>query len=442
MIVLRAMKISKRLLLILAAPLVLLFLVALVLYDRQRAANEPIAAPGVSLDAEPIAPELQAAVDAWWAVRGGVLDADLVAWTTTVGNMTDDEWAAVEPLIAAYRALVERPDYFMQAIDLGESAPMTPYPSFGTDARAMARLMMWQSGLALESGDHAAALDLAASIAHSARIDRYSAGFLQGMGAAVLTSAVRAWLPAIRATGDPDLLRASRDAQDRLASQLIFLPPDLELPYWDHVGVMRDLQRRGVEIEITPLGGNEVMRTLAESQMRYLTETLIPRVRTAGGNTSSLEQQLTGYQMQYDLFDYTSGPADFILHPLRTRTASILRGIGQSALDGTHLYINDSLIRFDLLRLETAERLYTLATGAPPQSINDLVPDYLDEALADRFDPEGGLYRRAGVWYSIGPDGIDDGASVRYEYRVSPLGDIFLPRAEPPIPPSDPPPAP
>ncbi|HYW79334.1 MAG TPA: hypothetical protein VE890_07130, partial [Thermoguttaceae bacterium] len=57
-------------------------------------------------------------------------------------------------------------------------------------------------------------------------------------------------------------------------------------------------------------------------------------------------------------------------------------------------------------------RCYRLETGELPDTLADLMPDYLSEVPEDPFSSSPLIYRRAGdeyVLYSVGKDGIDDG---------------------------------
>jgi len=59
---------------------------------------------------------------------------------------------------------------------------------------------------------------------------------------------------------------------------------------------------------------------------------------------------------------------------------------------------------------------YRLAKGRLPQALSDLVPDYLGGVPEDPFDGKHLKYRLLDpgfVVYSIGDDGIDDGATER-----------------------------
>ena len=88
-------------------------------------------------------------------------------------------------------------------------------------------------------------------------------------------------------------------------------------------------------------------------------------------------------------------------------------------------------VRFGLLRLRTAARLYELERGRPVEQIDDLAPEYLPALPIDYFSPDGAPLKWAeserADFYSIGPDEVDDEARIPYgatSGAMSP-GDIF-----------------
>jgi hypothetical protein len=76
-----------------------------------------------------------------------------------------------------------------------------------------------------------------------------------------------------------------------------------------------------------------------------------------------------------------------------------------------------TLCKFDLLRLETARRIYTLEHGGKaPARQQELVPALLPALPLDRFAKDKAPYRTAaGRIYSLGPDAVDQRGAVRYD---------------------------
>ena len=96
----------------------------------------------------------------------------------------------------------------------------------------------------------------------------------------------------------------------------------------------------------------------------------------------------------------------------------------------TEAYTQDafSRARFDLLRLETARKIYKLEQGKEPERIEELIPDYLPEAPFDIFSKNRSPYREKPFYYSIGPDGVDQKGARLYDPTNGTIsaGDVFL----------------
>jgi hypothetical protein len=81
-----------------------------------------------------------------------------------------------------------------------------------------------------------------------------------------------------------------------------------------------------------------------------------------------------------------------------------------------------------------AIRLFEMEKGHLPQSLDELVPEYLENVPLDPFDLKPLRYRkREGKWviYSIGPDGKDDGGVRNYVYRQGEEGTDIILEGEP-----------
>ena len=72
--------------------------------------------------------------------------------------------------------------------------------------------------------------------------------------------------------------------------------------------------------------------------------------------------------------------------------------------------------RFQTARTALAIERYRQATGNLPDTLSELIPGYLDAIPQDPFDGEPLRYKKLDVGfvvYSIGEDGLDDGAKER-----------------------------
>lgn len=75
---------------------------------------------------------------------------------------------------------------------------------------------------------------------------------------------------------------------------------------------------------------------------------------------------------------------------------------------------DNALARRGLARLAVTLRLYRMESGHYPDSLSQLVPDFLDKLLSDPFSRKDFVYRKEGqgfVLYSVGDDLTDDGGA-------------------------------
>ncbi len=81
-----------------------------------------------------------------------------------------------------------------------------------------------------------------------------------------------------------------------------------------------------------------------------------------------------------------------------------------------------------VMEVRLAVRAFTLEHGAPPRSIQALVPGYLPRIPRDPFAPRSITYRlKQGrpLVYSVGPDGVDDGGrSIKGPVSSGSRGDL------------------
>ena len=110
-------------------------------------------------------------------------------------------------------------------------------------------------------------------------------------------------------------------------------------------------------------------------------------------------------------------------------TLATLYSISRPNAEEAHVRELAALSQFDLLRLRTAHKLYTLEHGSEPEAMADLVPDYFPEIPPDLFSEDGAPYRRsASAYYSIGPDRTDQDGAVHFDISngTTSAGDVFL----------------
>ena len=89
--------------------------------------------------------------------------------------------------------------------------------------------------------------------------------------------------------------------------------------------------------------------------------------------------------------------------------------------------------KLDLLRLETARKLYTLEKGSAPAKLADLALADLPQIPADVFAAEKATFKESEKgFYSLGPDRKDNANAIAYDPTNGTLsvGDIALGRGE------------
>jgi hypothetical protein len=115
------------------------------------------------------------------------------------------------------------------------------------------------------------------------------------------------------------------------------------------------------------------------------------------------------------------------LFPLRLAEAfNRLRGqVSPTDRAVTHSRTAEANIR--LLRVDLALRLYRAEHGRFPAQLSALVPGYLDAPPLDPFNGQPLIYRLQGasyLLYSVGPDGKDDGGTLKQRSPSATNGDF------------------
>ncbi len=106
-----------------------------------------------------------------------------------------------------------------------------------------------------------------------------------------------------------------------------------------------------------------------------------------------------------------------------------LSGLGPVDIGNPDEYIRRNVALVRLLRCELAIRAYKALHGQEPDSLDDLVPEWLPEAPADPHGSGKLIYRSTGaghVLYSIGPNHVDDGGTHVETSVLGKEGDLFL----------------
>lgn len=84
-----------------------------------------------------------------------------------------------------------------------------------------------------------------------------------------------------------------------------------------------------------------------------------------------------------------------------------------------------------LIMTEAAVRRYAIENGSPPESLADLVPEYLPAVTVDPYGDAPLRYRRIEdgyLLYSVGANGVDDGGqhAIYHEAKTNREADLFF----------------
>jgi hypothetical protein len=201
--------------------------------------------------------------------------------------------------------------------------------------------------------------------------------------------------------GRPDVLRGVLEEMNGLDKQINQdVLQDALMVEW--VGMLRNYARRGYEIEFEP-----------EVPLRYYFRQVVEISMEEGGGGRELEHW--NHLMNVPI---ASRAVEEILVKLAIPNfqEAQTRELGAKA-------------QYDLARLTIAARIEELETGKPTEDLSALVEKYFPEGIADPFADEEYL-TEDGVEtiYSIGPDGTDDAAGIRYDPSNGTMsrGDIFI----------------
>lgn len=116
------------------------------------------------------------------------------------------------------------------------------------------------------------------------------------------------------------------------------------------------------------------------------------------------------------------------LFPLRLMEAFDRRRGQVSAIEKAMRHPRAAEANIRLLRVDLALRLYRAEHGSFPAQLSALVPRYLDALPLDPFNGQPLIYRLQGasyLLYSVGPDGKDDGGTLKQRSPSATNGDFI-----------------
>ncbi len=337
------------------------------------------------------------------------------------------------PALAAFEALVRRPDYVIDSNrPCGEpdANGMAPRPNFLIIQTAV-KLLGIRSRVEASKGDFDSALRTSELMVRATRTNRHSWMITNLIGIAVLAIASNNWHAIVEVCDDAPRIRQSLNAITEQSGGIYFFPPEIPIVALDTVGQLVSFRLGGMNIEMENKSTSELHAIKLLIYAEAIEAHRLPTLKVG----SPEYQQARAHTREYKRAEFWIDPkrggwkARLIPRTLLEYNRAKLYSIAiPNFLEATTREAS-ALAKLDLARIEAAKRVYKLESVQAAPSIEALVPEYLPEALVDRFDESGGGYGWEPVVYSIGPDRIDNKATVQYDPTNGTIsrGDIFFP---------------
>lgn len=372
----------------------------------------------------------------------------------------DDVLRDAAPLMAAFERLVNQPDYEIEAGAAGpvfqgatppngeRSINLPPLPNF-LAIQVMSKLLALDAVRLAKSGRDAEAWERIQTILRASKTHPHAVLISQLIGIAILNVGAGAGSDIIALCDDPTVVRGALEEQNRRADRLQFIRRDVPWNTLDLIGSLRGLKRLGLPIPpIEGVTGRDLHAISLGSSARYIEEFVLPELKDRPEDQAYVKAAASGDHNQSVL---AGGPISGVrdvflriagfLHAPRLYLITLPNGLEATTRESI------ALAKFDLLRIQMASRLFFLETGREAATLADLVPKYLPTPPHDRFPSadspsrtsdevqaflpdaaSGDPYAFAPVPHSIGPDGIENGASILYDPTngTRSAGDIVL----------------
>ncbi len=355
----------------------------------------------------------------------------------------EEELQKHKDLLTVYKSLVLQPDYEMDALPLKDadlkSADDSSYPPPEPDFQiyyAANTLIILETKLAVQQKKFSDASYLAEIIIRSAKGHNYlsvselfNVSKEYGDGADI-------WNYVMEECEDPASLRHALTRQNDLRRDTGFFSNNILSSLGDEISLARRYNRIGFNIKIKGHTERSLWGQLFLADADYCEKFILPRVVEPGLRDkllSSIKENrmnavlVTGYGGNYTP-----------LWPKITSWAYAPLIIVFSIPSGLELYDKIARVKFDLLRLNTAWKLFRLEHGREPLNAEELVPAYFPQMPKDIFSRNSNPYLRGSNpelmpetrFYSVGPNGTDECASKLYDPKTKKSdqkdGDIFL----------------
>lgn len=339
-------------------------------------------------------------------------------------------YALYEPVIKAFKKLIDHPDYEIEALNcvanLSEVRGI-PVPNF-LSLQNNVKLLALEAEMFCEDGKFDKAFENAQYIIRAAKTDKYSLIISQLIGIAMLNIGSKSWYDSVTKCNDIKLIKETFDKQKQLKPTSGFFSRDINISISDNLGYIKIASRYGIKSNVDGMTGQEIQAERFRVEAEFLEKLVLPKI-----NDSLRKQEIKQIIENNRIVCALAGGEPI---GLKAILASI---VGPFVRDSFTMAINPnqeealtrddiSFTKYNLLMIETAKKLYALEHNKEIKSIAELVPDYLSEIPVDCFDKDGNLIKYEEEIYSVGPDKTDDKGQLLYDPTngtISP-GDIFF----------------
>ena len=402
------------------------------------------------MDAPPISKETQAAVARMFAIWNpeATGDKNFVQQLKTLNesrfydrippNQLDyallgGELAKAAKMLESFEAVISRPDYEIDA--MASPGPFGDVPSSPQFLMTLngAKMLRLKALMLAHEGRMEEALHVAELATRASRACQYTMLITQLIGVAINRIGTNTWAEVVGQCTDPALLRRTLERQNAMLKQCDFLSSPAPVLMIDDLGAIRQLRRHGQAVEYENLTAQQIRARAREGRVEYLKRVVRPAAAGDPKMAEEIEKRIADFQMQSAIF---GGHAYSAVGACRKFVASFARpmlfrmAVPNFEEGKTRAKISRQY--FELLRAETARRIFQLEKGVAPVRLGDVAPQYIPEVPSDVFSaqPKTTLREAPEHYYSIGPDRKDDAGAILYDPTNGTVsgGDIFLKR--------------
>jgi len=341
-----------------------------------------------------------------------------------------EELPPFESLITAFEEMVNQPDYEIDVIT-AEGDPWgmayTGRQDYFLSLQVLSRILEIKTSSLLSEGRTAEAFAAAETIIRASKSHPFSTLLHRLIGITILSNGSRAWHEIVAQCSDAILLRETLKQQLALKPKKDLIPEDGLVQVSDAIGQIRSAKRRGIETSIQGMTGREILGESMRVEAEFLEKFSLPKI-TDQKQKENIQEMINNMKTSSSLFG--GKPRNlwaFGAKAVSSIASPILYNIARPNFLEAKTREKFSRARYDLLILSTAGKIYTLEHGAEPEKPEDLTPGLLPEIPGDPFAQDGKSYMSKPRLYSVGPDSIDQEATVLYDPTNGTVssGDIF-----------------